>query len=125
MRVAGMTALALGLAAMLAACNGEGLDQRDTPVERAAAGVVLGGALGAGIGAAIAINPALGAAIGGASGALIGATAGILSAQPGGGYRPIPPAAGAAIPSFYDSWPPGSHPPPAGTSVPPPTAGSG
>jgi hypothetical protein len=124
MRVAGMTALALGLAATLAACNGEGLDQRDTPVERAAAGLVLGGALGAGIGAAISINPAIGAAIGGASGALIGAAGGALSAQPGVGYRPIPPAAGAAIPRFYDSWPPGSHPPPVGMSVPPPIAGA-
>ena len=91
--------------------------------ERAIVGAALGTALGTGIGASFAINPAIGAVVGAESGAAIGAAIGAATAQPLPDYAPIAIPTAATIPGFYDTWPPGSHPPPSASQTPPPRPG--
>src|SRR5207248_11448663 len=88
--------------------------------ERAVAGAAIGAALGTSIGAIVAINPAAGALIGTEVGAPLGAAIGYASTPPLPDYRPIAVPASAAIPGFYDTWPPGYHPPPVGSNTSPP-----
>jgi hypothetical protein len=95
----------------------------DDAAERAVIGSVLGAALGTGLGASVALNPALGALIGVESGAGIGAAIGVMTAQPLPSYAPIAVPQQAVIPGFYDTWPPGYHPPPIGAQAPPPKPG--
>jgi uncharacterized membrane protein len=91
--------------------------------ERALVGSVVGTALGTGIGAVLSINPAIGAVVGAESGAAIGAAIGAATAQPLPGYAPIAVPAVAAIPGFYDAWPPGYHQPSIASQTPPPRPG--
>ncbi len=91
--------------------------------ERAIVGAALGTALGTGIGASFAINPAIGAVVGAESGAAIGAAIGVATAQPLPDYAPIAIPTAAVIPGFYDTWPPGYHPPPIASQTPPPHPG--
>jgi hypothetical protein len=91
--------------------------------ERAIVGAALGTALGTGIGATFAINPAIGAVVGAESGATIGAAIGAATAQPLPDYAPIAIPTAAIIPDFYDTWPPGYHPPPVVSQTPPPHPG--
>ena len=91
--------------------------------ERAVVGAALGTALGTGIGASFAINPAIGAVVGAESGAAIGAAIGAVTAQPLPEYAPIAIPTAAVIPEFYDTWPPGYHPPPVASQTPPPHPG--
>lgn len=115
----------LALLTVLSACvAGSGVDPDDA-AQRAAVGGALGAALGAGLGVTLAIDAGIGATVGAASGAAIGAAAGVLTAQPAVTYAPIAPPETAVIPNFYDGWAPGNHPPPAGTSAPPPLPKSG
>ncbi len=124
MRRARTGALALGVVVSLAACTGApGPDPNDA-MQKMAAGAVWGAGLGAGLGAAFAINPGIGAPMGAATGAAVGVLAGLLSAQQAVYYEPITPPTAAVIPGFYDSWAPGSHPPPLGAVAPPPRAGN-
>lgn len=112
----GVTAAAL--IATVSACVP--LDVED-PYQRALAGAAMGSALGTGLGASFAINPAIGAVVGAESGAALGAAAGVITTAPPPVYRPIPPAADTAfVPGFYDTWPPGYHPPPIGSETPRP-----
>ena len=91
--------------------------------ERVIVGAALGTALGTGIGASFAINPAIGAVVGAESGAAIGAAIGAATAQPLPEYAPIAIPTAAITPGFYDSWPPGYHPPPIASQTPPPRPG--
>jgi uncharacterized membrane protein len=91
--------------------------------ERALVGSVLGATLGTAVGAAVSINPAIGAVIGAGSGAAIGAAIGAAMAQPLPSYAPIAVPAVAAIPGFYDAWPPGYHQPSIASQTPPPRPG--
>jgi len=88
--------------------------------ERSLQGAVLGAALGASLGAIVAINPGAGALIGTEIGAPVGAAIGYATTPPLPDYKPIAVPASAVIPGFYDRWPPGNHPPPLGSGVPPP-----
>jgi len=88
--------------------------------ERAIVGAALGTALGTGIGATFALNPAIGSIVGAESGATIGAVIGAATAQPLPDYAPIEIPTVAVIPAFYDTWPPGYHPPPIASQTPPP-----
>ena len=133
MRMVLLRTALIGLAAALAGCVGPNgpapLDlsvSRVDPVdagERAIAGAALGTALGTGIGATFAINPGIGAVIGAESGATIGAAIGAVTAQPLPDYAPIAIPTAAIIPDFYDTWPPGSHPPPVNSLTSPPRPG--
>jgi len=133
MRLILVRAALIGLAAALAGCgelNGTGpLDfsvSRVDPVdagERAIVGAAAGTALGTGIGATFAINPGVGAVVGAESGAAIGAAIGAATAQPLPAYAPIAIPTAAVIPGFYDTWPPGYHPPPIDSQTPPPQPG--
>ena len=80
-------------------------------------------ALGAGLGATLAINPAIGAVVGAESGATIGAAIGVATSPPPPTYKPIAVPAEAVIPSYYDGWPPGYHPPPTNSETVEPHAG--
>ena len=123
----------IGLAAALSGCvevygpAPPGIElSRVDPVEageRAIVGAALGAALGTGIGATFAINPAIGAVVGAESGAAIGAAIGAVTAQPLPDYAPIAIPTAAIIPGFYDTWPPGFHPPPIASQTPPPRPG--
>jgi hypothetical protein len=130
MRLILVRTVLIGLAAALSGCVDAygptpldlGLARVD-PVEageRAIVGAALGTALGTGIGATFAIDPAIGAVIGAESGAAIGAAIGAVTAQPLPDYAPIPIPTAAIIPGFYDTWPPGYHPPPIASQTPPP-----
>ncbi|MGH7093588.1 MAG: hypothetical protein ACREFB_08655 [Stellaceae bacterium] len=123
MRLLRTGAVALGLSLTLAACAGNMIDPHDA-ARRAAAGAVWGAALGTAVGATFAINPGIGAPIGAMTGATLGAASGLMTAQPAVTYAPIRTPSAAVVPGFYDSWAPGSHPPPVGVSTPPP-AGAG
>ena len=118
-----MQRIALGMSAaaqvaMLSACVPSDVED---PYQRALVGATLGSALGTGLGATFAINPGIGAVAGAESGAALGAAAGLITTQPPPVYRPIPPAAEEAfVPGFYDTWPPGYHPPPVGSETPRP-----
>jgi len=93
------------------------IDPEDA-AERALIGAVAGAALGTGLGATFAINPAIGAVVGVEAGAGIGATIGVRTAQPLPSYSSV--AIPEGPPGFYDTWPPGYHPPPVSAGVPPP-----
>ena len=131
MRVFAIRAALIGAAALLSGCvQIYGPDpvvlSRVDPQEageRAIIGAALGTALGTGLGASFSINPAIGVVFGSKAGAELGALAGIMTAQPLPDYAPIPVPAAAVIPGFYDTWPPGYHPPPIGSQVPPPPPG--
>lgn len=123
MRFVRTGAMALGLVLTLSACEGRLIDPRDA-ANRAAAGAIWGAALGSAIGATFAINAGIGAPTGAMTGAALGALSGLLTAQPAVTYAPIAVPTAAVIPGFYDSWAPGSHPPPIDVSAPPP-AGAG
>ena len=134
MRLLVVAAGLFGLAASLCGCvvGPEGVEpvafaaSRVDPEEaadRAMVGSVLGAALGTGIGASFAINPAIGSLIGVESGAAIGAAVGAITAQPLPSYAPIAVPKEAVISDFYDTWPPGSHPPPIASQTPPPRPG--
>jgi hypothetical protein len=130
MRLVLVGAVLTGLATALAGCaEGYGPQPigiavaRVDPVEageRAVVGAALGTALGTGIGATFAINPAIGAVVGAESGAALGAAIGVMTTQPLPDYAPIATPTAAIIPSFYDTWPPGYHPPPVTSQTPPP-----
>ena len=131
MRLMVVRATLIGLAAAVSGCapayDGSappGLTvPRVDPVEaseRMVIGAALGTALGTGIGASFAINPAIGAVVGAETGATLGGLAGLATSQPLPDYRPIPPAEAAVAPGFYDTWPPGYHPPPLAAEAPPP-----
>lgn len=90
--------------------------------DRAVIGTALGATLGTGLGAAFAIDPGVGALFGAVSGAAIGAAIGVITAQPIPDYAPIVVPREAVIPGFYDTWPPGHHPPPIESQTPPPPA---
>jgi len=130
MRLIPVRVVLIGVAAALSGCvdayGPAPLDlavSRVDPVdagERAVVGAALGTALGTGIGAAFAINPAIGAVVGAESGAAVGAAIGAATAQPLPDYAPIAIPATAIIPGFYDTWPPGYHPPPIASQTPPP-----
>lgn len=90
--------------------------------DRAVTGTLVGGTLGTGIGAAFAIDPGVGALYGAATGAALGAAIGVMTAQPIPDYAPIAIPREAVIPGFYDTWPPGYHPPPIEAETPPPPA---
>ena len=107
------------MAIMLALSGCVDYDVAD-PVRRAELGGAFGATAGAALGAAFAINPGLGALIGAAGGAALGAAAGYASAEPLPSYAPIALPGAAAIPGFYDSWPPGFVAPPPGSQTPPP-----
>ncbi len=130
MRLMVVRAALVGLAAALSGCVAAGgpapvgfqvsrVDPEDA-ADRALVGSVLGTALGTGLGAAFAINPGIGAVVGAETGATLGAVAGAMTAQPLPGYAPIAVPTAAVIPGFYDTWPPGFHPPPIGSQTPPP-----
>ena len=133
MRLIRVRTAAIGLAAALCGCvevyGPAPLDlglARVDPVdaaERAVYGAALGAALGTGLGASFSINPAIGAVIGAESGATIGAAIGAMTAQPLPDYAPIAIPTAAIIPRFYDTWPPGYHPPPIASQTPPPRPG--
>jgi hypothetical protein len=91
--------------------------------ERALVGGALGAVLGTAIGATVSINPAIGAVVGAESGAAIGAAIGAATAQPLPDYAPIVVPPVAAIPGFYDAWPPGYHQPSIASQTPPPRPG--
>src|SRR5947209_3565683 len=91
--------------------------------ERALVGAALGTALGTGLGATFAINPAIGSVVGAEAGAALGAATGVATAQPLPRYAPIAVPTAAVIPGFYDTWPPGYHPPPIASQTPPPRPG--
>jgi hypothetical protein len=88
--------------------------------ERAIAGAALGAGLGTGLGATFSINPGIGSIVGAETGATLGGIAGIITSQPLPDYKPIPVPTAAVIPSFYDAWPPGWHPPSLLFQTPPP-----
>lgn len=131
MRLIAIRAALVGLAATLAGLGGGCVPVYSGPVEivrvdaedvaeRALIGSVLGAALGTGLGSTVAITPAVGAVVGVQAGAAIGAAIGAMTAQPLPSYAPIAVPATAAIPGFYDTWPPGPHPPPIAAGTPPP-----
>src|SRR4051794_35894141 len=103
--------LAAALVATVSACIPS--DVQD-PYRRAIVGAALGSALGAGVGTAFAINPGLGSIIGAETGATLGAVAGVITSEPPPTYAPITPPEAFVLPGFYDTWPPGDHPPPLG-----------
>jgi len=130
MRLILLRTVLMGFAVALSGCVGVngpapldiGLSRVD-PVdaaERAVVGAALGTALGTGVGASFAINPAIGAVVGAESGATIGAAIGAATAQPLPDFAPIAIPTAAIIPDFYDTWPPGYHPPPVTSQTPPP-----
>jgi hypothetical protein len=133
MRLLLVRTVLIGLAAALPGCVGVygpapldlGLARVDLVEagERAVVGAALGTALGTGLGASFAINPAIGAVVGAESGAAIGAAIGAATAQPLPDYAPIAIPTAAIIPGFYDTWPPGYHPPPVASQTPPPRPG--
>jgi hypothetical protein len=122
--------LKLGRAAMLSlavvaasGCAGppyQGLARVDPEdaADRALVGAVAGAALGTGLGATFAISPAVGAIVGAEAGGGIGAAIGVLTAQPIPAYTEVTAPEGP--PGFYDTWPPGYHPPPITAGAPPP-----
>jgi len=118
-------ALLLGVAAAGVGCSPTALpsfgvsrvDPEDV-ADRALIGAVAGSALGTGLGATFAISPAVGAIVGAEAGGGIGATIGVLTAQPIPAYGMV--AAPEGLPGFYDTWPPGDHPPPITAGAPPP-----
>ena len=117
---AGLIALAAGLSACVepqGPVEVARVDPQDA-ADRALIGSVLGAALGTGLGASFAINPAIGAVIGVETGATLGAAIGVMTAQPLPSYGPV--AAPEGPPGFYDTWPPGTHPPPIAAGTPPP-----
>ena len=122
MRLASVGVLAVVLSGSLSACVPSDVQDR---YQRAVVGAALGTALGTGLGATFAINPGIGAVVGAEAGAALGAAAGVLTAEPVPTYEPIPVPA-AAIPGFYDTWPPGYEGPALGTEAPrpPPRAGA-
>jgi hypothetical protein len=93
---------------------------RDDAAERALVGGAAGAALGVAIGASFSINPAIGSVIGAETGGAFGAAIGAATAQPLPDYKPIAVPTAAVIPGFYDTWPPGYHPPPFASQTPPP-----
>ena len=109
MRLAAIGTIAVALAAMLPACAPV---DPDDAAQRAVVGGALGATLGAGIGATFAINPLVGAAYGAKGGAELGAAVGVATATETPTYEPIVLPAEAAVPGFYDNWPPGYHRPP-------------
>ncbi len=121
----------IGMAAALSACvapDGSSAFSMarvdpDEAAERALIGSIAGTAAGVGIGTALSINPAIGAVVGAEAGATIGAAAGIMTAQPIPAYTDVPVSMVPAVPDFYDTWPPGAHPPAIGTRLPPPRPG--
>lgn len=131
MRLCLTRAALIGVGLSLAGCVGStnegftglatqlGVDPQDA-AGRAVEGAVLGATLGAAVGAIFAINPGLGATWGTEAGGALGAAVGIATAEPLPSYKPIPIPAAAAIPEFYDTWPPGYDTPPTGTRAPPP-----
>jgi len=130
MRLVAVGAALIGVAASLGGCAADdtgriGLARVDPgeAAERAIIGAAAGTAIGTGLGAIFAINPAIGAVVGAESGAAIGAAIGVATAQPLPEYAPIALPPTTQVPGFYDTWPPGSHPPPAATQVPPPRPG--
>jgi len=133
MRLIAVRAALCGLVAALCGCvqaygtgPGEFTVARVDPgdaAERAVVGAAAGTALGTGLGATFAINPAIGAVVGAETGATLGAAVGIATAQPLPAYTPIVLPRAAVIPGFYDSWPPGNHPPPMASQIPPPHPG--
>ena len=96
------------------------VDPQDA-ADRALIGAIAGAALGTGLGATFAISPAVGAIVGVEAGAGIGATIGVLTAQPLPSYTAV--AIPDGPPGFYDTWPPGDHPPPVTAGAPPPPPG--
>lgn len=88
--------------------------------ERTMIGGVAGAALGTGFGSTFAITPAVGAVVGVQAGTAIGAAIGAMTAQPLPRYDPVAVPTDAALPGFYDTWPPGSHSPPIAAGSPPP-----
>jgi hypothetical protein len=88
--------------------------------ERAVEGAALGAGLGTALGATFSINPAIGAVVGAETGATLGAVVGAATTHPLPDYTPVTVPAKAVIPGFYDTWPPGYHPPPVGSETPPP-----
>jgi hypothetical protein len=131
MRLCLSRAVMVGVGLSLAGCVGAsnqgftglstqlGVDPQDA-AGRAVEGAILGATLGAALGATFAINPGLGATWGTEAGGALGAALGVATAEPLPAYKPIPIPAAIAMPSFYDTWPPGYVPPPAGTVAPPP-----
>src|SRR5216683_214529 len=131
MRLIPLRTVLIGLAAALSGCVEVSgplpfelarVDPEEA-AERVIIGAALGTALGTGIGASFAINPAIGAVVGAESGAAIGAAIGVVTAQPLPDYAPIAIPTAAIIPGIYDTWPPGSHPPPIAAQTPPPRPG--
>jgi hypothetical protein len=120
MRLAVIGVVAAGLATVLSGCVAVDLED---PVERAAAGTVLGGAGGAAVGATFGINPGYGALIGAEIGMPLGAAIGVATAPPKPSYAPIPVPTEAVIPNFYDGWPPGYRLPPNLPEAQPPREG--
>ena len=123
MRLKLVRAAMLGLAVATSGCAGppyQGVARVDPEdaADRAAVGAVAGAALGTRIGAVVAISPAVGAIVGVEAGALIGATIGVMTAQPLPSYGAV--VAPEGPPGFYDTWPPGDHPPPITAGAPPP-----
>jgi hypothetical protein len=118
-------ALLLGLAIAAGGCSPTALpsfgvsrvDPEDA-ADRALIGAVAGSALGTGLGATFAISPAVGAIVGAEAGGGIGAMIGVMTAQPIPAYGMV--AAPEGPPGFYDTWPPGYHPPPIAAGAPPP-----
>jgi hypothetical protein len=90
--------------------------------DRAVIGTALGATLGTGLGATFAIDPGVGALFGAVSGAALGAAVGVITAQPIPDYATIAVPREAVIPGFYDTWPPGYHPPAVESQTPPPPA---
>lgn len=132
MRLSIVGAALIGMAAALCGCAAPygpplvsfeltRVDPEDAE-ERAVIGTALGATLGTALGAEFAIDPGVGALFGAVSGAAIGAAVGVMTAQPIPDYAPIAVPREAVIPSFYDTWPPGYHPPPIEAQTPPPPA---
>lgn len=117
-----MRRLAFGISAAMLIATVSACVPNDVedPYQRAVVGAALGAGLGSGIGATFAINPGIGSIVGAETGATLGAVAGVITTQPTPTYTPIPPADTAFIPGFYDTWPPGDHPPPLGSETPRP-----
>src|SRR5437773_9083914 len=122
MRRTAVGAALVGFATVLSGCVEIGLSRVDPQeaAERALIGAALGTALGTGLGASFSINPAIGAVVGAEAGAALGAAVGVATAQPLPEYAPIALPTAAIIPGFYDTWPPGYHPPPIASQTPPP-----
>ena len=113
-------AFGVSAAALMAAVSACVPSDVQDPYQRAVVGAALGAALGTGVGATFAINPGVGSVVGAETGAALGAVAGAITAEPPPSYGSIPPGDAAFIPGFYDTWPPGYHPPPIGSETPRP-----